>query len=158
MSWYILLGPLGALGYRIANTLDSRVGYRGGKYEWFGKPSAWFDDLINLLPARITSLMLCLATFIIRIDNTCAKTGLITAWRDCSQCSSPNAGWPMAAMAGVLGVRLSKKGEYCLGKSLDSARDPGPSDIRSGHKIAQAAGGLALCVSIVAVLIRSKSY
>ena len=139
--------------YRIANTLDSRVGYRGGQFEWFGKPSARFDDLINIIPARVTALMLCIAAYIINIDKHCAMNGLTTAWRDSSQCASPNAGWPMGAMAGVLLVRLEKKGEYCLGKCLDSARDPTPNDIRVGHKIAQVAGLLALFTSIVIIIV-----
>ena len=57
------LGPLGALGYRVINTLDSRVGYHG-KYEWFGKPSARLDDLTNLAPARLTALALTAAALV----------------------------------------------------------------------------------------------
>lgn len=139
--------------YRIANTLDSRVEYRGGKFEWFGKPSARFDDFINILPARITALFLCIAAHITNINNSSALNGMAAAWRDCSQCASPNAGWPMAAFAGILGVRLEKKGEYCLGKCLGLTRDPGPNDIRCGHKIAQVAGGLALIASLITMLI-----
>ena len=154
--WYITFGPLGALGYRIANTLDSRVGYRGGKYEWFGKPSARFDDLINFIPARVTAIALCLAAHIAPTQNCCATTGLKTAWHDCSQCSSPNAGWPMAAMAGILRVRLEKKGEYCLGKNIDGVKDPNPNDIRAGNGIAQIAGGLSLLAAIFLLMCQSE--
>lgn len=128
------------------------MGYRGGQYEWFGKPSARFDDIINLIPARVTAILLCFAAYIVSTDGSDAKNGLMAAWNDSSQCSSPNAGWPMGCMAGLLGVRLEKKGEYCLGKCLSSARDPSSDDIRSGYRIAQLAGGLALLVSVCTIL------
>jgi adenosylcobinamide-phosphate synthase len=150
--WYVLFGPVGALGYRVANTLDSRIGYRGGRYEWFGKASARFDDLINLIPARLTALLLCVAAQ--GVDGCSFSGGLQTAWEDRRQCSSPNAGWPMGAMAGILGVRLEKRGEYCLGKTIPGARGPTPWDIRKGHRVAQRAGGLALVVAVCACSIK----
>ena len=112
------LGPLGALGYRVINTLDSRVGYHG-KYEWLGKPSARLDDLTNLAPARLTALALTAAALV--TPECDAARGIRAAWRDCSLCASPNAGWPMGAMAGLLGVRLEKKGHYT------------PSEMRPGR-------------------------
>ena len=150
--WYVLLGPVGALGYRVANTLDSRIGYRGGRYEYFGKASARFDDLINLIPARLTALLLCVAAK--GVDGCSFHGGMHTAWKDRRQCSSPNAGWPMGAMAGIMGVRLEKRGEYCLGKTIPGVRDPTPQDIRKGHRVAQRAGGLALVVAVVACSIK----
>ena len=136
------LGPLGALGYRVVNTLDSRVGYHG-KYEWFGKPSARLDDLINLAPARLTALALTIAALMTPDCN--AVRGIRVAWRDCSFCESPNAGWPMGAMAGLLGVRLEKKGHYALG---DATRPLGPRSVYTGHRIAQLAGGLVTLVAV----------
>jgi len=56
-------------------------------------------------------------------------------------------------MAGILGLHLEKKGEYCLGKSLSLARDPGPNDILAGHKITQAAGGITLLASVVTITV-----
>jgi adenosylcobinamide-phosphate synthase len=112
MFWYCLLGPLGSVAYRVANALDSRIGYRG-KYEFLGKASARFDDVLNLVPARLTCVFLALAaTF---VTDCSGSDGIKTAISDRKQCDSPNAGWPMASMAGLLGVRLEKKGEYCLG-------------------------------------------
>jgi cobalamin biosynthesis protein CobD len=144
--WYVLLGPLGALGYRIVNGLDSRVGYRGGDFEWFGKASARLDDLLNLVPARLTAALLCLVAAL--VTNCSASAGLHVAWTDCSQCDSPNAGWPMGAMAGMLGVRLEKKGQYCLGRDI-CARDPTPKDVRVGHQVAQLAGGVAFLTAVL---------
>uniref|UniRef100_A0A7S4MVG6 Cobalamin biosynthesis protein CobD n=1 Tax=Odontella aurita TaxID=265563 RepID=A0A7S4MVG6_9STRA len=152
--WYVACGPLGALGYRVVNTLDSRIGYRG-KYEWFGKPSARFDDLLNLVPARMTACLLAAAA--VTVPGCDADAGMRTAWTDCSKCESPNAGWPMGAMAGLLGVRLEKKGEYSLGrrrrrrggvKGDDVPRLPGPGNIRAGHSVAQRAGGAAALLGI----------
>ena len=144
LFWYALLGPIGALGYRVANTLDSRIGYRG-KYEWFGKPSARFDDLINFIPARITALLLALAANFVR--GCSGSRGLQTAWEDRKQCESPNAGWPMACFAGIIGVRLKKDGAYCLGKSLTV--EPGPANIRTGHKVAQISGALSVLAALL---------
>ena len=146
LFWYTLGGPLGAMGYRVVNTLDSRIGYHG-KYEWFGKPSARLDDWLNLVPARITALLLAVAALAVR--QCSATNGLVVAWRDCSQCKSPNAGWPMGAMSGLLGVRLEKKGEYCLG-GKDNATLPGVTDIRLGQQVAQLAGALAVAVAVLA--------
>ena len=118
---YAVGGPLGALAYRVANTLDSRVGYHG-RFEWFGKVSARVDDLINLLPARLTAV--CLAAAALALPGCDGVAGLRVAWRDARRCESPNAGWPMATMAGLLGVRLEKAGHYALGarrRALDAA-------------------------------------
>jgi len=147
LFWYVCLGPVGALGYRIINTLDSRIGYRG-KYEWFGKPSARLDDLINLIPARITAVLLVVSAMFVK--GCSARQGINAAWKDRNQCSSPNAGWPMAAFAGILGVKLSKKGEYCLNSS---GVEPGPSNIRAGHRVASIAGGLTVLVAVIALVV-----
>ena len=150
LFWYVLLGPIGALGYRIVNTLDSRIGYHG-KYEWFGKSSARFDDLINIIPARLTALLLAVATIFVR-GYSSAYQGLCTARKDKDQCESPNAGWPMACFAGILGVRLKKEGEYCLNSN---GVEPGPSNIRIGHRVASIAGGLAVLVAAAATITMS---
>lgn len=143
LFWYVVLGPLGAFGYRIANTLDSRVGYRG-KFEWFGKPSARFDDMINLIPARLTALLLLVAACCVK--GTRPMNGFIAAWNESSKCESPNAGWPMACFSGVLGVRLEKPGAYCLGRERNK---PCPKDIRVGYLVAQFAGGFALIFAVI---------
>ncbi|KAL9182789.1 hypothetical protein ACHAXT_004068 [Thalassiosira profunda] len=144
LFWYVVLGPMGALGYRIINTLDSRVGYRG-KFEWFGKPSARLDDVVNFIPARITALLLALAAWF--VPGCIPSRGLATAWRDQSRCESPNAGYPMACFAGVLGVRLDKPGEYCLGTA---GRNPSSANIRAGHRVAQLAGFMTLIGAVAA--------
>ena len=146
LFWYSLLGPLGSLAYRVVNTLDSRVGYRG-KFEFLGKTSARCDDVLNLVPARLTCVFLTLAATFVTGCN--GSDGIKTAMSDRKQCDSPNAGWPMASMAGLLGVRLEKKGEYCLG----AGPPPNHQALKLGFKVSQLTGGIALVVAILYLLI-----
>lgn len=111
LCYWALFGLPGALAYRAANTLDAMIGYRG-RYEWLGKAAARLDDLLNLIPARLTALLLVVAA---AINGEDARRALATARRDARLTDSPNAGWPMAAMAGALGVELAKVGQYRLG-------------------------------------------
>lgn len=143
LFWYAIFGLPGAAYYRAANTLDSMVGYHG-KYEWLGKASARQDDLLNIIPARMTGLLLVIAGGLVGEDW---RRGLRTMWRDRGNTESPNAGWPMAAMAGLLGVVLEKAGCYRLG-------DGGEADalaIRRGWRVVGVASGVAVA-SATAVL------
>jgi adenosylcobinamide-phosphate synthase len=103
LFWSLLSGAPGALVYRTANTLDSIVGHRTEAYEKFGKMSARTDDLLNWLPARICALVLCLFR--------CPASWTIVR-REAALHASPNAGWPEAAMAYTLGVRLGGPNYY----------------------------------------------
>jgi adenosylcobinamide-phosphate synthase len=150
LVWYLIGGPAGALVYRAANTLDSRIGYRG-KFEWFGKVAARLDDVLNLVPARLTALLIVAAAA--AVPGCDWRLGLRVAWRDCSRCASPNAGWPMGAMAGLLGVQLEKVGEYRLG---DATRALEPRSIRTGCKVAHLAGGLAVALACVAIAVAPR--
>ncbi len=113
--FYVLGGLPAALAYRCVNTLDAMVGYRGA-LEWLGKASARLDDLANLIPARITGLLLLIAAML-RTDLSPGQ-GLRVMLQDHGKTESPNAGWPMAAMAGIVGVQLEKQGHYVLGRGL----------------------------------------
>ena len=146
LFWYVFLGPVGAFGFRVINTLDSCVGFRGGRFEYVGKVSARCDDLANIIPARLTTVFLVLAALLSR-DYQGAKNGISVAWRDASQCDSPNAGWPMGTMAGILNIRLDKRNCYCLNRGRGS-RSPCAKDIYRGHSIALTAGCLAFLFAI----------
>ena len=157
LFWYVLAcvvcgtrhALLGAVFFRTVNTLDSRVGHRG-QFEYYGKASARVDDVLNLAPARITALLLAVAALAVPGCGVRSfRDGIRTAWQDASQCDSPNAGWPMAVMAGALRVQLEKRGQYNLGGA--AADPPGPEDIRKGVVITQIAGGLSAALSIAAV-------
>ncbi len=109
--FFALFGIPGAVFYRAVNTLDSMIGYHG-KYEYLGKASARFDDLLNLVPARITAVMFLVAGVFVGAD---VGNGARILIRDGGATASPNAGRPMAAMAGLLNVLLAKEGAYSLG-------------------------------------------
>jgi adenosylcobinamide-phosphate synthase len=117
LFWFAVFGLPGAAVYRFANTADAMWGYRG-RWEWAGKFAARADDLLNLLPARITAVGLALAgpnrmTLLRRLPQEAART------------TSPNSGWPMGALALSLNVRLRKPRVYALNAngSAPSAQD-----------------------------------
>ena len=113
LFYFLLLGVPGAIAYRVVNTLDSMVGYHG-EYEYLGKFASKLDDVLNFVPARLTSLLLVLATFLSRRD---ARSSWQVVLSDHANTESPNAGWPMAAVAGALNVQLEKVGHYKLGRA-----------------------------------------
>ena len=100
-----------AVVYRICNTFDSMVGYRG-EYEYLGKFAARLDDVFNYVPARLAGFAVVLAAWIARRR---AAQAWRVMWRDHGKTESPNAGWTMSATAGALGVEVEKKGHYRLG-------------------------------------------
>jgi adenosylcobinamide-phosphate synthase len=105
----ILLGVPGMILYKGINTLDSMVGYRNDRYANFGRVAARADDIVNFLPARLTASLMAIIASIVALDS-------LSTWRvlqrDSHKASSPNAGWPEAAMAGALGVRLGGPSVY----------------------------------------------
>jgi adenosylcobinamide-phosphate synthase len=112
LFYFLLLGVPGAVGYRVVNTMDAMIGYHG-KYEYLGKFASRLDDVLNFIPSRLTALLLVLAAFVMKKNG---YNSWQTALREHTRTESPNAGWPMAAMAGALDVRLEKAGHYQLGK------------------------------------------
>ena len=102
-------GPPWAMAYKALNTLDSMVGYRNDRYRYLGWASARADDLANLIPSRLTAVLLILSSFILRKDW---KGAWRITWRDAQKNPSPNSGYPEAAMAGALGVRLGGVNSY----------------------------------------------
>lgn len=144
--FYLCGGLPAAYAYRAANTLDAMVGYRGS-YEWLGKGSARIDDLLNLVPARVSAALIVMGAALSQLDGARA---LAVAWREHSCTASPNAGWPMAAMAGALRVRLEKLGHYRLGAGL---RQPGAEDIAMAARVARgalAAGAAGIALGLIA--------
>lgn len=115
--FYFLLGgvPL-AIAYRAINTLDAMIGYKN-HYRHLGWASARLDDLVNWIPARISTLLLLLAGCFLRRP---VRGAARVAWLDHRLTPSPNGGWPMATMAGLLGITLRKPGVYSLGAQLES--------------------------------------
>lgn len=105
----ILFGPLGAVGYRAINTLDSMWGYRNETYENFGKVAARADDVANFLPARLTVALL----YLVNLLRTGRRRGVLAAALRYGHCHpSINSGLPEAAMAGALNIRLGGPVSY----------------------------------------------
>jgi len=131
LFYYALFGIPGALFYRAVNTLDAMIGYHG-KYEYLGKVPARLDDALNWIPARLTAFLLLFAGW---VRGRRIRSGWSVWRRDAHLTESPNAGRPMAVMAGLLGVQLEKMGHYRLGD---------PTEPLSVDKIREACGVLAM--------------
>jgi adenosylcobinamide-phosphate synthase len=108
--WFLLFGLAGLFAYKAINTADSMIGHREPRWRAFGWASARTDDLFNLIPARLAGCLLALA----------ARGGWRIMLRDAKKHASPNAGWPEAAMAGGLNIRLGGPVSY------DGAPHPRP--------------------------------
>jgi adenosylcobinamide-phosphate synthase len=107
--WLALLGLPGLIAYKTINTADSMIGHRSERYESFGWAAARLDDLVNLVPARLSAVLLASAA---PIAGGAISTSLRVVRRDASKHRSPNAGWPESAMAGALGVALAGPRRY----------------------------------------------
>ncbi|ATX67394.1 adenosylcobinamide-phosphate synthase CbiB [Roseinatronobacter bogoriensis] len=148
--WGALLGLPGIAAYKAINTLDSMIGHKNARYLEFGWASARIDDLANLLPARLTGLIFALVSGRFRASLACM-------WRDAGHHRSPNAGWPEAAMAGALEVKLS--GPRAYGTDLvqepwvnADANNPEANDLRRGlHLYARSMVFLAIALTGVAI-------
>jgi adenosylcobinamide-phosphate synthase len=111
--WGALLGLPGLVAYKAVNTADSMIGHRTPRHRAFGWAAARFDDLVNLPASRLSAVFILLAAVLMRADW---RAGVRTVWRDAGHHRSPNAGWPEAAMAGALGLRLA--GPRVYGETL----------------------------------------
>ena len=107
--WLALLGLPGLIAYKTINTADSMIGHRTERYKSYGWTAARLDDLVNLVPARLSALLLASAA---PIAGGTISNSLKVVKRDASKHRSPNAGWPESAMAGALGVALAGPRSY----------------------------------------------
>lgn len=142
-------GPAGAWMYRIANTLDSMVGYKNEQYIRFGRAAARLDDLLNFVPARLTAILMSLSS---PVSRGRISAGLWTMWHFAGLHPSPNAGWTESAAAGSLGIRLGGPAFY-FGKEVDKPwlgediRPATPLDIRLTGRLV-----LFTCLCFVALI------
>jgi len=137
LFWFALAGLPGAALYRFSNTADACWGYRGA-FEWAGKCAARIDDVLSYVPARISAVLLALAT------PTWAR-GLS---REAARTPSPNGGWPMGTLALALGVRLGKPHVYVLNASSPA---PAADDLERGLRIAGRAALMAAALGFLAL-------
>ncbi|MFB6462498.1 adenosylcobinamide-phosphate synthase CbiB [Bradyrhizobium tunisiense] len=146
--WGALFGLPGILGYKAINTLDSMIGHHSERHEAFGWAAARIDDVANFIPARLTGFL-----FVLLAPRRSDALACMT--RDARRHRSPNAGWPEAAMAGGLGVRLSGPRSY-HGSVTDEpwlnegARDPRAADIDEALTVYRRA--MLLLAGLLAIL------
>jgi adenosylcobinamide-phosphate synthase len=110
LLWGVLLGLPGMLAYKAINTADSMIGHRSELYVDFGRFAARLDDIVSWLPARLAALLILAAALL--ASGVTPGAGWRAIWRDAAQHRSANAGWPEAAMAGCLGLRLAGPRRY----------------------------------------------
>ncbi|SFS68245.1 adenosylcobinamide-phosphate synthase [Sulfitobacter marinus] len=143
--WGLVFGLPGLVGYKAINTMDSMIGHRSARYENFGMVAARLDDLANLIPARLTGLLFALMS---GRASHCVSVML----RDAGHHRSPNAGWPEAAMAGALNLRLS--GPRIYGDTI--ANEPwvnaGAPDAHAGSVMMGLALYLRTMVALAAII------
>ena len=150
--FYLCLGgPVGALLYKAVNTMDSMVGYKNERYLQFGRVAARLDDLLNWIPARLTGLLLVAATWLGGLNGR-------DAWRimrrDAHLHASPNAGWPEAAAAGALNLKLGGAATY-FGEYVEKPSfGDGSEAINVGHyrqmiRLLYTASGLGLLAALL---------
>ena len=156
MLYLALGGPVLAMGFKAASTLDSMVGYLDEKYRDIGWSSARLDDALNYVPARICGPLLCLSACACRLDG---KNALRVMRRDHANHLSPNCGWSEAAVAGALHIRLGGTHSY-FGKAVvkptlgDDDRPPERADILRANRLLYAASaGMAALMAIVGIVL-----
>lgn len=141
--YYLLFGLPGALIYRLVNTSDAMLGYRDEKHEWLGKVPARMDDLVNIIPARLTALLFFFAASF----SGCDPLNAVSTWRtDRYKTASPNAGHPMSMAAGGLGVKLEKVDHYILN---NDGRHPQPDDLTRMVRLMKWAVGIGFLLVVV---------
>lgn len=151
LLYYALFGLPGVALYRLCNTLDAMIGYRG-HYEYLGKVSARLDDVLNILPSRLTALLIIALAPLFGGKRE-------RAWhiwqRDAGKTASPNAGHPMSAVAGALGIQLVKVGCYTLG---DNEKAVSPADIKQAERMVwyTSCAMIVLCCLLKAAQVRKN--
>jgi adenosylcobinamide-phosphate synthase len=138
LFWLFVGGLPGAALYKTINTADSMIGHRSERYAAFGWSAARLDDLVNLPASRLSALWICAAASL--LPDASGRDALQAVRNDASSHRSPNAGWPEAAMAGALGLKLA--GPRIYGGNLvhdhwmgDGRADAGAADIRRALRV-----------------------
>lgn len=153
--WFALLGLPGLLIYKVVNTADSMIGHRTARHEAFGWAAARFDDLLNLVPARLSGLLVGLVA---PIAKGHIVPTLRVMMRDARLHRSPNAGWPESAMAGALQLALAGPRRYAE-RTVDDPflnaggrKDARPDDVGRALRVLIAASVLHAILYVVLVV------
>ena len=160
LMWVALAGVPGVLVYRAINTLDAMIGNRSARYLRFGWAAARLDDLVNIIPARVTGLLVALCAPLVGGS----PTGAVRAWsRDADRHPSPNAGVVEAAFAGALGVQLGGPTQYRheleIRPTLGEGRPPGVEDLRRAVRLSRLVQlAAAVLAAAIALAISAVGY
>jgi len=146
--YYLAFAPVGlgleaALAFKAISTMDSMIGYKTPGLRELGYAGARLDDLANFIPARLSIILIALAR------PARAGAALRAAFQYHSATPSPNSGWPMAACAGALGIRLEKPGYYVL---LRDGKEPDTSDVPRALRLMDAVIAMTLAAALVILL------
>ena len=152
LFWFALLGTPGMLAYKMVNTLDSMIGYRTERYKDFGCWAAHIDDVANYIPARLTALLMVIAS---------GKLSLLKfVWKNGRKHASPNSGYPEAALAGALNCRFGGP-HYYFGELFDKPyigendRELTTRDMRTAVRINRIAEVLMLALVLLSLCAQS---
>jgi adenosylcobinamide-phosphate synthase len=155
--FFLIIGGLPGIAlYKATNTADSMIGHKTERHLEFGWAAARFDDLLNLIPARLTALLIAGAAFFVKGAHP--EAAWSTALSDAKKHESPNAGWPEAAFAGALGFSLGGpryyEGELVDLPSFGTGRaDLGPADIDRALILYRATLNVTLAVTVLVALV-----
>lgn len=154
--WYLLFGLPGLFVYKAINTADSMIGHKTERHRDFGWAAARIDDAVNWLPARLTGLLLALAA--LPLPGASMSRAWAAMLRDARHHTSPNAGWPEAAMAGALGLALAGPRRYGAtavdGAWMGDGRAAlNADDVRQALVLYGVSNGAVLTAAAVAVLL-----
>jgi adenosylcobinamide-phosphate synthase len=154
--WIAFGGLVGGAIYKGINTADSMIGHRDERHKAFGWAAARLDDLVNLPASRLAALWLILAAAL--TSDASPRRAAHTLLRDASRHRSPNAGWPEAAMAGALDLKLA--GPRVYGETLvedtfmgEGRRDANPADIRRALRLYWRACAIQAVALVVAAVV-----
>lgn len=160
LFWLAVAGLPGGIAYKAVNTADSMIGHKSERHLAFGWASARFDDLVNLPASRLAALWLIVAAGF--VPGGSPQRAWDTVRRDARFHRSPNAGWPEAAMAGALGLRLNGPrlydGEVVDDPYMGDGRaEATPADIRTALRLYRIACGLQMAVLAILVVLSLPS-
>ena len=155
--WFAVFGLPGLMAYKVINTLDSMIGHHNDRFEYFGKFAARLDDVANFIPARLTGLLICTATFFMPDANT--KAAFKCLFSDAQGHKSVNAGWQEAAFAGALNFSLAGPRQYGgvmtddVWMNAAGRKDLTPEDLNKALKLYGLSGILLAGILMVVIAI-----
>lgn len=156
LFWFVLLGLPGLLIYKAINTLDSMIGHRNARYEYFGKFAARLDDAANYIPARLTGLLIAACSVFLPKADVAAAFKVL--FQDAGKHKSMNAGWQEAAMAGALDISLAGPRQYGGKLTPDHWMNEAGRKDCSANDMSRALKLYAICTAVLVIILLVLGY